>query len=181
MFLLIHIGLSIATIIGLFYHTAIFDGQYNGYLWPVVAVWSCDRFLRIVRQFCCNLHVSLSGKVQGTKLTASYDQEMDMIRLEVVRGGKFLTLKPNQDYFLSACQVEGVGESSFHAFWLEFCIDTNNKRQRYNHNRSQSRRFEARCRHAETAICLLRQRLKPPKFTRRAKANFSHPSLQCVD
>jgi hypothetical protein len=68
--------------------------------WPVVAICSCDRFLRIVRQFFCNLHVSLSGKVQGTKSTASYDQEMDMIRLEVVPGGKFLTLKPNQHYFL---------------------------------------------------------------------------------
>ena len=38
-FLLIHIAFAVVIIVGLFYHTAIFEGEYDGYLWPLVAIW----------------------------------------------------------------------------------------------------------------------------------------------
>ncbi|KAE8441763.1 hypothetical protein EG329_004321 [Mollisiaceae sp. DMI_Dod_QoI] len=99
-FLLLHIAFSVLVIVGLFYHTDIFDGDYNGYLWPLVAIWSFDRFLRIVRFVYCNFRVKTSAGIQHTTSVATYNEESDVIRLEVTTPSKSLQLKPNQHYFL---------------------------------------------------------------------------------
>ncbi|KAK1138866.1 hypothetical protein N8T08_001737 [Aspergillus melleus] len=57
-FLLLHIAFSVATVIGCFYHTVIFEGhEYWLYLWPVVGIWALDRFLRLIRLAYCNIYV----------------------------------------------------------------------------------------------------------------------------
>ncbi|KIW09798.1 hypothetical protein PV08_11899 [Exophiala spinifera] len=98
-FLLIHIALSVVTLVGLFYHTKIFDGEYNGYLWPPVAIWCFDRAARIVRWMYCNIHVR-SNSVLATKALATYNKDGDFVRLEIVPGSDFLKPGPGQHYYL---------------------------------------------------------------------------------
>lgn len=78
----------------------IFDGEYNGYLWPLVAIWSFDRAARLFRQVYCNLHVKLSGSVVGTKASATYVKDGDFVRLEVQPGSQIFKPGPGQHYFL---------------------------------------------------------------------------------
>ncbi|KIX92196.1 uncharacterized protein Z520_12077 [Fonsecaea multimorphosa CBS 102226] len=99
-FLLIHIALSVVTIVGLFYHTAIFNGEYNGYLWPLVAIWSFDRAARLARWAYCNLHIRWSHAVVSSTASATYDKDGDFIRLEIVPGSRMLRPGPGQHYFL---------------------------------------------------------------------------------
>ncbi|KAF2502862.1 hypothetical protein BU16DRAFT_554894 [Lophium mytilinum] len=100
-FLLIHIVFSIVVLVGLFYHTDIYDGEYDPYLWPPVAIWAFDRFLRIVRLVFCNLNLRFSGKkLQHTNTIASYSKETDAVRLEIIPGSAFLKPNPGQHYFL---------------------------------------------------------------------------------
>ncbi|PTB72244.1 hypothetical protein M440DRAFT_1472909 [Trichoderma longibrachiatum ATCC 18648] len=97
-FLLIHIVLSVVVIVALFYHTSIFDGQYDPYLWPLVAIWSFDRFLRIVRVVYCNLHVRLRKTTLQRSIAAiAYDQDANIITVQInthVKPG------PGQHYYL---------------------------------------------------------------------------------
>ncbi|KFZ12368.1 hypothetical protein V502_07118 [Pseudogymnoascus sp. VKM F-4520 (FW-2644)] len=81
-------------------HTKIFNGAYDSYLWPLVAIWVLDRLLRIIRQVYCNIHVNRSMDILQTMSTATYSKEADLIRLEVVPGSESLKPKPNQHYFL---------------------------------------------------------------------------------
>lgn len=78
----------------------IFDGEYNGYLWPLVAIWSFDRAARLFRQVYCNLHVRLSGSVVGTKASATYVKDGDFVRLEIQPGSQIFKPGPGQHYFL---------------------------------------------------------------------------------
>ncbi|KAL2066622.1 hypothetical protein VTL71DRAFT_2693 [Oculimacula yallundae] len=98
-FLVLHIVLSITTIVGLFFHTKILVGQYEPYLWPLVAIWCFDRFVRIIRQVNCNLRVK-SGKLSTTTSTVEYVEEANLLILSVVLGTSSLKPKPNQHYFL---------------------------------------------------------------------------------
>lgn len=79
-------------------HTSIFDGEYEPYLWPLVAIWSFDRFLRIVRVVYCNLHVRLRKKaIRRSTAAVSYDQDANIIRVQInthVKPG------PGQHYYL---------------------------------------------------------------------------------
>ncbi|TFB00153.1 Ferric reductase transmembrane component 3 [Trichoderma ghanense] len=97
-FLLIHIVLSVVVIVALFYHTSIFDGQYDPYLWPLVAIWSFDRFLRIVRVVYCNLRVRLrKTRLQRSTAAIAYDQDANIITVQInthVKPG------PGQHYYL---------------------------------------------------------------------------------
>ncbi|KAL7897248.1 ferric reductase like transmembrane component domain-containing protein [Trichoderma sp. SZMC 28014] len=97
-FLLIHIILSVVLIVALFHHTSIFDGEYNPYLWPLVAIWSFDRFLRIVRVVYCNLHVRLRKKaLQRSVAAISYDQDANIVRIQI---NTHVKPKPGQHYYL---------------------------------------------------------------------------------
>ncbi|UKZ75796.1 hypothetical protein TrVFT333_003490 [Trichoderma virens FT-333] len=79
-------------------HTSIFDGQYDPYLWPLVAIWSFDRFLRIVRVVYCNLHVQLHKKSLNRSIAAiSYDQDANIIRVQI---NTHIKPRPGQHYYL---------------------------------------------------------------------------------
>ncbi|KAK4868476.1 hypothetical protein LT330_007198 [Penicillium expansum] len=103
LFLIAHVVLSVLTLIACFYHTVVFEGnEYWKYLWPSVAIWVIDRFLRIVRLCYCNLHVSISNR-RIVKISASrmvYDETADVVRLEVTPGMPSLQPSPGQYYFL---------------------------------------------------------------------------------
>lgn len=45
-FLMLHIMMALATLILLFYHVKIFDGEYDGWLWACVAIWVRKHCLR---------------------------------------------------------------------------------------------------------------------------------------
>ncbi|KAH6692727.1 ferric reductase NAD binding domain-containing protein [Plectosphaerella plurivora] len=101
-FLLVHIALSVVTIVGLFYHTSIFEGEYNPYLWPLVAIWLFDRVVRIIRVVYCNVHVRLgSGKtIHCTTATVIHHQVANVLEIQLRPGTKHLNPGPGQHYFL---------------------------------------------------------------------------------
>lgn len=84
-------------------HSIVFEGhEYWQYLWPSVGVWVLDRVLRIIRLVYCNIHIGVTGrnKVQMTRSRMSYDQDADVIRLEVTPGAKVWQHKPGDYCFL---------------------------------------------------------------------------------
>ncbi|RFU31402.1 hypothetical protein B7463_g4916, partial [Scytalidium lignicola] len=99
-FLIIHIVLSLLTIVALYYHTHLVFDSYTPYLWPPMALWAIDRIVRIVRQVYCNLHIKLWGSITGTRTTAYYSTKTNAIRLEVIPGSQILKPKPGQHYYL---------------------------------------------------------------------------------
>ncbi|KIW12012.1 hypothetical protein PV08_09286 [Exophiala spinifera] len=99
-FLLLHICLSVLAIVGLFYHTEIFSDKFNDYLWPMVAVWVFDRSARAVRLVYCNFDPTFSRGLVATKATATYLQDANVIRLEVIPGSNLLQPGPGQHYFI---------------------------------------------------------------------------------
>lgn len=77
-------------------------GAYDPYLWPLVAIWSFERGLRLVRLAYCNLHVGLNkGKgISHTRSNVSYDRDGNMIRIQVTLQGSHLKPRPGQHYYL---------------------------------------------------------------------------------
>ena len=71
---------------------------YNPYLWPVVAIWVFDRFLRLVRLVYCNVHVR--HNTLSTPSTISYDEDSNLIRLEVLAPSPKIKPAPGQYYYL---------------------------------------------------------------------------------
>lgn len=87
-FLLIHIAFAILTVIGLFYHTKIFDGEYDGYLWPLVAIWVFDRAARLVRLAYCNLHLLSARSRSSAKASVAYNKDANLLTLDIPLSGK---------------------------------------------------------------------------------------------
>lgn len=71
---------------------------YNPYLWPVVAIWSLDRFLRLVRLVYCNVHVR--HNTLSTPSTITYDEDSNLIRLDVLAPSPKIKPAPGQFYYL---------------------------------------------------------------------------------
>lgn len=83
-------------------HTDIFEGDYDPYLWPLVAIWCFDRGVRLVRIAYCNLHVSFNKgkKLSHTRSSISYDGDSNMMRIQLTVRGSHLKPRPGQHYFL---------------------------------------------------------------------------------
>ncbi|KAG2168769.1 hypothetical protein JADG_008508 [Aureobasidium aubasidani] len=100
-FLVLHIALSVITLVGCFLHTSIFNARYDAYLWPIVIIWALDRGLRLLRLICCNLQVRFSQKVISRTYTiASYSKGSDVIRLDVRTDSFLATPAAGQFYYL---------------------------------------------------------------------------------
>ncbi|PCG88652.1 Hypothetical protein PENO1_109040 [Penicillium occitanis (nom. inval.)] len=100
-FLIGHITFAFILIIALFKHTAVLGTRFYSYLWPVVAIWSFDRSLRLVRLLYCNLRVSTNRgqRIQTSTAIATYSRDTGVIRLDVtVRGA--LTPSPGKYFYL---------------------------------------------------------------------------------
>ncbi|KAL4964219.1 ferric reductase family protein [Aspergillus stella-maris] len=100
-FLIIHIVFAIVVVYALFRHTS-FDGtKWNGYLWPMVAIWSFDRTVRLVRIAYCNLNVRLSGQIsRTTKSKVEYFEDSDLVKVEIQPASSAVIPRPGQHYYL---------------------------------------------------------------------------------
>ncbi|KAK6369481.1 hypothetical protein LTS17_009387 [Exophiala oligosperma] len=100
-FLVIHIVLSVITLVGLFYHTFVFTThEYDPYLWPCVAIWVFDRVARLVRLGYCNFRVGRSGGPVFSTATATYNKAADLIRVEVFPSSQLLRPGAGQHYYI---------------------------------------------------------------------------------
>lgn len=76
-------------------------GIYQGYIWPCIAIWSFDRFVRFARLAYCNYRVRYSESApRSITSTATYGKDADMIRIEATVGPNFLRPGPGQHYFI---------------------------------------------------------------------------------
>ncbi|KAB8268211.1 ferric reductase like transmembrane component-domain-containing protein [Aspergillus minisclerotigenes] len=100
-FLIIHIVFAIVVVYALFRHTS-FDGtKWNGYLWPMVAIWGFDRTVRLVCIAYCNFNVRFGKQfVSTTQSTVRYCEASDLIKVELWPASTTLTPQPGQHYYL---------------------------------------------------------------------------------
>ncbi|KAH0288442.1 FRE family ferric-chelate reductase [Aureobasidium namibiae CBS 147.97] len=100
-FLILHVALSVITLVGCFLHTSIFDARYDAYLWPIVVVWVLDRALRLLRLISCNVQVRLGKQViRRTHTIASYSKQSGVVRLDVKTDSLFVQPAAGQFYYL---------------------------------------------------------------------------------
>lgn len=59
-------------------HIKIFDGKYEPYLWPCVAIWAFDYFVRLVRLIALNYKVAFG---RHSKAVIKYNADRDIIRI----------------------------------------------------------------------------------------------------
>ena len=98
-FMFLHISLSIVTLVSLFVHTSIFEGQYDFYLWPVVVIWVLDRLLRLFRIVYFNFRARMSRDiVRCTETVATYNKQSDVMRLEIRPASSDVAPEPGQFY-----------------------------------------------------------------------------------
>lgn len=82
-------------------HSSVWKGLYNPYLWPLVAIWSFDRFLRLVRLAYCNIRIGFSkNMIRLSSSVITYDQEADVIKIVVTPAHTMLKPKPGQFYYI---------------------------------------------------------------------------------
>ncbi|KAH9847648.1 putative ferric-chelate reductase [Lenzites betulinus] len=95
-FLIIHILLALVTLILLFYHIQIFDGEYEPWLWACVGVWVFDRAIRIIRVAVLSFSAFRSG---GNTVAIMTGGDQSLIRMTVTSALP-LTPKPGDYFFL---------------------------------------------------------------------------------
>ncbi|KAJ5818962.1 hypothetical protein N7474_004553, partial [Penicillium riverlandense] len=99
-FLVTYVVLSILILVACFYHRVTFEGhEYCIYLWPSVGVWALDRLLQLVCLCYCNVHVSSRGVLPSVSRMV-YDEEADVVRLEVAPASMRLRAEAGLYYFL---------------------------------------------------------------------------------
>lgn len=100
-FLLVHIVFAALTIVALFYHTKIFDGEYDGYLRPLVAIWLFDRGARVARLVYCNVYIKSSKSPKTVPASVSYDMASSLLTVNVaVPRTTALRLRPGQHFYI---------------------------------------------------------------------------------
>ncbi|KIW75330.1 hypothetical protein Z517_10071 [Fonsecaea pedrosoi CBS 271.37] len=106
-FLIVHIIGALLFLIGMYYHVEIFGDDYMMYIWPCVAVWSFDRFLRLCRLIFLNF--------PACKGTASYHPDSNMIRLSVPTR---FTIQPQPGTYFYIYMLNGLKFWESHPFTL---------------------------------------------------------------
>ncbi|WVR03813.1 hypothetical protein IAU60_000809 [Kwoniella sp. DSM 27419] len=81
-FLIIHILFAIGSLVILWYHVFIMDGEYDPWIWATVAVWALDRFVRVCRVLVLT-HKALGRSGKNTVATMSTVGDTGLIRLSV--------------------------------------------------------------------------------------------------
>ncbi|EKG12811.1 Flavoprotein transmembrane component [Macrophomina phaseolina MS6] len=102
-FLLLHTCAAIVLVYSFFArsHSSVFGGSFNGYLWPLVAIWSFDRLVRLLRIIYCNMRIRFSGpivQIPSTKVT--YDRASDVVRIDIQPGCCSIKPAPGQYYHI---------------------------------------------------------------------------------
>lgn len=87
-FLAAHIGLAIAVLVSLFFHTKKYQGAYDPWLWACVGFWVFDRVCRGGRILLC-----LAGSGSGTIAATELHGEANLIRVDIASSyfkGKYM-------------------------------------------------------------------------------------------
>ncbi|TDZ13457.1 Ferric/cupric reductase transmembrane component B [Colletotrichum spinosum] len=116
LFLILHILLSILTLITMLGHVSIFNGQFDMLFWVPLYIWIADRVLRMCRTLSFNL------KFWNTFAYATYDANSNIIRLSVPYSTSFYEPKPGTYYYLHVLSDKRCWES--HPFTMA-CTTTN--------------------------------------------------------
>ncbi|GKT92170.1 ferric reductase like transmembrane component [Colletotrichum tofieldiae] len=116
LFLILHILLSILTLITMLGHVSIFNGEYDILFWVPFYIWIGDRVLRMARTLSFNL------KFWNTFALASYDANSNIVRLSVPYSTSFYEPKPGTYYYLHVLSDKCFWES--HPFTMA-CTTTN--------------------------------------------------------
>ncbi|PYH78571.1 hypothetical protein BO82DRAFT_342131 [Aspergillus uvarum CBS 121591] len=83
-FLIVHVLFGIVIVYALFRHMSKFGTEYTPHLWPVVAIWSFDRLVRILRLVVCNLSIYRSSSVHSPyQTTVTYHPSSDVLQIEI--------------------------------------------------------------------------------------------------
>ena len=80
LFLPLHTLMALIVFVTLWYHVRIFNGEFNYYMYPCIAIWILDRLLRFGRIMALSI---LPRLLKGVKASASYNHNANMIRLDV--------------------------------------------------------------------------------------------------
>ena len=81
-------------------HTEIFDGEWDPYLWPLVAIWVFDRLVRIGRVVYSNISLRTRRKIVLTCTVVIYDMGAHLITMNITPGSKTLKPSAGQHYFI---------------------------------------------------------------------------------
>lgn len=96
-FLVVHIGLSVLFFVTTWFHVIIFDGEFNYFLYPCIAIWVLDRMLRLKSLVL----VSVMPRIfKGVKATVTCNPDTDMIRLDVTAFLGNTQIAPGVYYYL---------------------------------------------------------------------------------
>ncbi|OJJ99554.1 hypothetical protein ASPACDRAFT_1888264 [Aspergillus aculeatus ATCC 16872] len=83
-FLVVHVLFGIVIVYALFRHMSKFGAEYTPHLWPVVAIWSFDRLVRLLRLALCNLPIHRSSSVHSPyQSTVTYHPSSDVLQIEI--------------------------------------------------------------------------------------------------
>ncbi|WVW80127.1 hypothetical protein I302_102102 [Kwoniella bestiolae CBS 10118] len=104
LFLMIHIGLALVTLVTCWYHVEIWDGAYDPWIWASVAVWAMDRFIRVIRVIVLT-YKALGKSGHNTIATIPWSpspsstKENGLIRLSITTSTRIVP-QPGQYYFI---------------------------------------------------------------------------------
>ncbi|KAF2139154.1 uncharacterized protein K452DRAFT_328466 [Aplosporella prunicola CBS 121167] len=115
LFLFLHITISVAVLVGMWYHISIFDGEYNAYIWPCVCIWLADRLLRGARILAFN------PKFWCTRARTTYDSSSNIIRISIPCSSSLIAPIPGAYYYLTF--LDGVRIWENHPFTLSYSTD----------------------------------------------------------
>ncbi|KAF2265258.1 hypothetical protein CC78DRAFT_515778 [Lojkania enalia] len=94
-FLNVHIVISFAVIITMYYHVEIFTkDEWYTFIYPCFAIWVADRLIRILRILMFN------WKFWNTGCFATYDPNSNLVRLEIPCSRDLLGTKPGTYYYI---------------------------------------------------------------------------------
>jgi NAD(P)H-flavin reductase len=94
LFLIIYILFSVIVLLTMFYHVEIFNGEWNIFIYPCLAVWLLDRILRALRILAFNWNPL------NTRAMATYDTASNLICLEVPCERSLLKPQPGSYYYI---------------------------------------------------------------------------------
>lgn len=91
-------------------HIKIYDGEFEPYLWPCVAVWCFDYSLRLVRLVRLNYKIAFG---RHTKAVVKYNAQRDIIRIDLAPSFQHQP-RPGTHYFLYfPTMLKSVGNHPF--------------------------------------------------------------------
>ncbi|OLN92815.1 Ferric/cupric reductase transmembrane component 2-like protein 4 [Colletotrichum chlorophyti] len=105
LFLILHILLSILTLITMLGHVSIFKGEFDILFWIPTLIWLGDRLLRMSRT------ISFNPRFWNTFALATYDSTSNIIRLSIPYSTSYYKPQPGTYYYLHVLSDKRFWES----------------------------------------------------------------------